>query len=71
MGLVPSRPRIILHPQKLMIRTGLFHSIEGVSKNGVTALEFETFMDKHTLVRFKDDYGRRKKPYEGKTILRK
>ena len=53
-------------PSKLMIRTGLFHSIKGVSKNGVSALEFETPMDKHDLVRFKDDYGRRSKPYEGK-----
>ena len=58
-------------PSKLMIRTGLFHSIEGVSKNGVTALEFETPMDKHDLVRFKDDYGRRKKPYEGKDYSKK
>ena len=53
-------------PSKLMIRTGLFHSIKGMSKNGVSALEFETPMDKHDLVRFKDDYGRRSKPYEGK-----
>ena len=58
-------------PSKLMIRTGLFHSIEGVSKNGVIALEFETPMDKHDLVRFKDDYGRRKKPYEGKNYSKK
>ena len=51
-----------------MIRTGLFHSIKGVSKNGVSALEFETPMDKKDLVRFKDDYGRRSKPYEGKNF---
>ena len=55
-------------PSKLMIRTGLFHSIKGVSKNGVSALEFETPMDKNDLVRFKDDYGRRSKPYEGKNF---
>ena len=55
-------------PSKLMIRTGLFHSIKGVSKNGVSALEFETPMDKKALVRFKDDYGRRSKPYEGKNF---
>ena len=55
-------------PSKLMIRTGLFHSIKGVSKNGVSALEFETPMDKKDLVRFKDDYGRRSKPYEGKNF---
>ena len=36
-------------PSKLMIRTGLFHSIKGVSKNGVSALEFETPMDKKIL----------------------
>ena len=51
-----------------MIRTGLFHSIKGLSKNGVSALEFETPMDKKDLVRFKDDYGRRSKPYEGKNF---
>ena len=55
-------------PSKLMIRTGLFHSIKGVSKNGVSALEFETPMYKKDLVRFKDDYGRRSKPYEGKNF---
>jgi len=53
-------------PSKLMIRTGLFHSIKGISKNGVSALEFETPMDKKDLVRFKDNYGRSSKPYEGK-----
>ena len=58
-------------PSKLMIRTGLFHSIKGLSKNGVSALEFETPMDKKDLVRFKDDYGRRSKPYEGKNFSQK
>ena len=52
-------------PSKLMIRTGLFHSIKAVSKNGLCALEFETPVNKNDLVRFKDKYGREKKPYEG------
>ena len=37
-----------------------------------SALEFETIiMDKKDLVRFKDDYGRRSKPYEGKNFSEK
>ena len=38
-------------PSKLMIRTGLFHSIKSVSKNGLYALEFETPFNKKDLVR--------------------
>jgi len=58
-------------PSKLMIRTGLFHSIKAVSKNGLCALEFETPVNKKDLVRFKDSYGREKKPYEGKEFTSK
>ena len=58
-------------PSKLMIRTGLFHSIRAASKNGIFALEFETPYDKDDLVRFKDDYGRQSKPYEGKSFTKK
>ena len=68
LGLYEDTAEYFSAPSKLMIRTGLFHSIKGISKNGVTALEFETPMDKNDLVRFKDDYGRRKKPYEGKNF---
>jgi len=53
-----------------MIRTGLFHSIEAISKNGVKAIEFETPVLKNDLVRFQDNYGRRSKPYEGKNFLK-
>ena len=58
-------------PSKLMIRTGLFHSIKAASKNGVLALEFESPVDKNDLIRFKDDYGRETRPYEGKNSLKK
>ena len=58
-------------PSKLMIRTGLFHSIKAVSKNGAFALEFESPVDKNDLIRFKDDYGRETKPYEGKKFTKK
>jgi len=58
-------------PSKLMIRTGLFHSIKAVSKKGIFALEFETPFDKNDLVRFKDSYGRQSKPYEGKNFTKK
>jgi len=58
-------------PANLMIRTGLFHSIKAISKNGIKALEFETPVKKNDLVRYEDAYGRQMQPYEGKENLRK
>lgn len=52
-------------PSKLMIRTGLFHSIRSCSPI-LIALEFETPVMKNDLVRFDDRYGRELKAYEGK-----
>ncbi len=66
LGLWKSSSKIYSAPSKLMIRTGLFHSIKSKSKKGLIALEFETPANKKDLVRFKDSYGREKKPYEGK-----
>lgn len=70
LGLWESTSKIYKAPSKLMIRTGLFHSIEAISKNGVKAIEFETPVLKNDLVRFQDNYGRRSKPYEGKNFLK-
>ncbi len=53
-------------PSKLMIRTGLSHSIKSVTNPYLFALEFETPVDKKDLVRFEDKYGRKLKNYEGK-----
>ena len=58
-------------PSKLMIRSGLFHSIKSLSKKGLCAIEFETPVNKNDLVRFKDNFGREKKPYEGKEFTKK
>ena len=58
-------------PSKLMIRPGLFHSTKSLSKNSSTILEIETPIDKNDLVRFKDNYGRENKPYEGKNKMKK
>ena len=55
---------------RLVFRPGLFHSIKAVSKQGVCALEFETPFKKNDLVRFKDDYGRQAKLYEGKKFTK-
>jgi len=55
---------------RLVFRPGLFHSIKAVSKGGVYALEFETPYKKNDLLRFKDDYGRKKQHYEGKRFTR-
>ena len=71
LGLGKTTAKYYSAPSKLMIRTGLFHSIKSVSKNGLYALEFETPFNKKDLVRFKDDYGRQSKPYEGKNFTKK
>ena len=55
---------------RLVFRPGLFHSIKANSKQGVCALEFETPFKKNDLVRFKDDYGRSAKLYEGKKFTK-
>ena len=55
---------------RLVFRPGLFHSLKAVSKQGVCALEFETPFKKNDLVRFKDDYGRQAKLYEGKKFTK-
>jgi len=66
LGLWKKRSEIHKSPSKRMIARGLFHSIKALSKNGLLALEFETPVNKNDLVRFKDDYGRENKFYEGK-----
>ena len=49
-----------------MIRPGLFHSTKPLSKKNSIVLEIETPINKNDLVRYKDNYGRENKPYEGK-----
>jgi len=63
--------RNLTSPSKLMIRPGLFHSTKAISKDDISILEIETPIDKNDLVRFKDDYGREEKPYEGKEHMSK
>ena len=70
LGLWESTSKIYTPPSKLMIRTGLFHCIQSLSKNGVKAIEFETPVLKNDLVRYQDSYGRRSKPYEGKSFIK-
>ena len=53
---------------KLMIRPDLFHSTKGLAKKDSIVLEIETPINKDDLVRYKDNYGRENKPYEGKII---
>ena len=66
LGLWKKRSEVHTSPSKLMIARGLFHSIKSLSKEGLLALEFETPVNKKDLVRFKDNYGRSNKAYEGK-----
>jgi mannose-6-phosphate isomerase-like protein (cupin superfamily) len=69
LGLWKKKSEIHSSPSKRMIARGLFHSIKSISKEGLTALEFETPVDKNDLVRFKDNYGRSKKKYEGSKFM--
>lgn len=72
LGLWKSERKIFKSPSKLMIRTGLFHSIKCISSKPLIALEFESPVNKNDLVRFNDKYGRERKPYEkGKKISKK
>ena len=66
LGLRKKNTELHTSPSKRMMARGLFHSIKSVSKSGLLALEFETPVNKNDLVRFKDNYGREKKAYEGK-----
>ena len=70
LGLWKKRSEVHSSPSKRMIAMGLFHSIKALSKNGLLALEFETPVNKNDLVRFKDDYGRQQKSYEGKKFTK-
>jgi len=63
--------KVLKAPSKLMIRPGLFHSTKAISKKGAAVLEIETPINKKDLVRFKDNYGRENKPYEGKEKMTK
>ena len=71
LGLWKKRSEIKVSPSKRMIARGLFHQITSLSKKGIIALEFETPADKKDLVRFRDDYGREQKSYEGKIFTKK
>ena len=70
LGLWKKRSEVHSSPAKRMIARGLFHSIKSISKNGLMALEFETPVNKNDLVRFKDDYGREQKSYEGRKFTK-
>lgn len=63
-GLYKKNTKNFLPLSRLVIRSGLFHSLKSVSKQGTTALEIETPVKKNDLLRFKDNYGRKDKPYE-------
>ena len=64
LGLWKKESKVYKSPSKLMIRTGLFHSIKCISKKPLTALEFETPVAKNDLVRYYDKYGRENISYE-------
>ena len=61
--------RTLFAPDKIMIRSGLFHSTRATSSKKITMLEIEIPINKLDLVRFKDEYGRAEKPYEGSKYI--
>ena len=63
LGLDMDECLILNSSDKLMIRNGLFHSTTCLSKRGLTLLEFENPADKDDIVRYKDKYGRKFKPW--------
>lgn len=71
LGLYETNTQKFNSPSKLMIRTGLFHSITSKTNPYLIALEFETPVAKDDLVRFDDKYGRQFKSYdEGKESVK-
>ena len=49
----------------VILDSGVFHSTQCLSKQGLKLLEIETPPMKHDLIRLKDNYGRAGKGYEG------
>jgi mannose-6-phosphate isomerase-like protein (cupin superfamily) len=70
-GIYRENSKYFTSQSRLVFRPGLFHSIKAVSKKNVYALEFEAPYDKNDLLRFKDNYGRQTKDYEGKKFTKK
>jgi len=70
-GIYKENKKYYISGSRLVLRQGLFHSLEAVSKKGLYALEFETPYKKNDLLRFKDNYGRKSKSYEGKKHTQK
>ena len=70
-GIYKENKKVYNSLSRLVLRPGLFHSLESVSKKGLYALEFETPYDRNDLLRFKDKYGRKSKNYEGSKYTKK
>ena len=64
---------LIYNPiSRLIFRPGLFHKLINPSnKKELYVLELETPYKKKDVIRFEDKYGRKSKPYEGKSFLQK
>lgn len=54
---------------KIVIYPRVFHSTKSISEDGIYVFEIETPKDKGDLVRVKDEYGRKFKPYEDEKSL--
>tara|TARA_Y100000590_G_scaffold470704_1_gene668032 strand:+ start:8551 stop:9279 length:729 start_codon:yes stop_codon:yes gene_type:complete len=70
-GIYKKNTKLFGSLSRLVFRPGLFHSLKATTKKGLYALEFEAPYKKNDLLRFKDNYGRQKKKYEGKKYTKK
>ena len=55
----------LLPMDAMIIDSGVYHSTQCISKEGLKLLEFESPPMKHDLLRLEDKYGRAQKGYEG------
>jgi mannose-6-phosphate isomerase-like protein (cupin superfamily) len=71
LGIYKKNVKIFKPLKRLVLRKGLYHSLEAKTKEGLYALEFEFPANESDLLRFEDYYGREKKDYEGKNFTKK
>tara|TARA_Y100000816_G_C26074184_1_gene565272 strand:+ start:954 stop:1664 length:711 start_codon:yes stop_codon:yes gene_type:complete len=70
LGIYKKNVKIFKPLKRLVLRKGLYHSLEAKTKEGLYALEFEFPANESDLLRFEDHYGREKKDYEGKNFTK-
>ena len=70
LGIYKTNIKLYKPLKRLVLRKGLYHSLEAKTKKGLYALEFEFPVNESDLLRFEDSYGREKRNYEGKNYTK-